>query len=206
MKKNTVRQNNWGFTLIEVMVAVSIISLISSLVVTSLNVARAKGNDAATISQVHQIQNAFFIETITNANDLPNPGSAATYYCLGKSGVQTCNFWGFTGPGALHGNNIVKASLVSGGLVGEPSSRPVVIGGLLYDAYLYKCRSITVLPEGSVCTGAIYWAQSSHTACTIGVEVFSGVGGRVCGQDAGAETVNNIDMGCPPRPLGGLTC
>lgn len=190
MKKTTSRQNR-GFTLIEVMVVVSIISLISSIIITSINVAKAQGNDAATISQVHEIQNAFFIETITNGEHMPNPGSTAMYYCLGKSSAETCDFWGLTGQSILHGNDIVKAGLVSGGLSGEPSSAPVVIDGLLYKGYLYKCRDIS--PE-NVCAAAIYWAQSRYTACTIGVEVYSGAGGRVCGQDAGANTVNNVDL------------
>jgi len=48
-----------GFTLIEILVVVSIISLLVSIVLAVTASAKAKAHDAATIIQVHQIQTAF---------------------------------------------------------------------------------------------------------------------------------------------------
>ncbi|MBI3305882.1 type II secretion system protein [Candidatus Nomurabacteria bacterium] len=47
---------NKGFTLIELLVVVAIISLLSSVVLVSLNTARAKARDVKRISEIKQIQ------------------------------------------------------------------------------------------------------------------------------------------------------
>jgi len=47
-----------GFTLIELLVVISIISLLSSVVLSSLNVARAKARDAQRMTQLKQIATA----------------------------------------------------------------------------------------------------------------------------------------------------
>src|SRR3989338_6197635 len=54
-KKNKIK----GFTLIELLVVVAIISLLSSIVMASLNSARVKARNAARLSAVHELVNAF---------------------------------------------------------------------------------------------------------------------------------------------------
>jgi len=46
---------NKGFTLIELLVVISIISLLSTIVLASLNTARAKARDAATVQNIKQL-------------------------------------------------------------------------------------------------------------------------------------------------------
>ncbi len=54
-----------GFTLIELLVVISIIGLLSSVVLTSVNSARAKARDARRITDLKQIQTAleFYYDT-----------------------------------------------------------------------------------------------------------------------------------------------
>ncbi len=51
-------QKKKGFTLIELLVVISIISFLSSIVLASLNTARAKARDVQRISDMKQLQNA----------------------------------------------------------------------------------------------------------------------------------------------------
>ena len=48
--------NQKGFTLIELLVVVAIIGILSSVVLASLNTARAKGSDAAVQAAMHNLQ------------------------------------------------------------------------------------------------------------------------------------------------------
>jgi prepilin-type N-terminal cleavage/methylation domain-containing protein len=50
-----------GFTLIELLVVISIISMLTSVVLASLNDARAKARDIRRIQDLNQIRNAFFL-------------------------------------------------------------------------------------------------------------------------------------------------
>lgn len=52
------RAKSKGFTLIELLVVIAIIGLLSSVVLASLNTARARARDAQRISNVKQIQTA----------------------------------------------------------------------------------------------------------------------------------------------------
>jgi len=184
MKSNFLKTGR-GFTLIEVMVVVAIISLLSSIIITITSVAKAKGNDMATISQVHEIQNAF--QTAAVSQSLPIPaGGSSSYSCIGtgqtgQNGV--CTFWGLP----LDGDNNVKDTLVNGGFSNVPKSVPITVDGLAYNGYVYKLNSFTNGP-------AIYWAQSNNTPCIIGTQVLSGAGGIVCEQDAGSNSTANVEM------------
>ena len=54
-------KNQNGFTLIELLVVISIISLLSSIVITSLNSARSKSRDIRRISDLREVRNAMFL-------------------------------------------------------------------------------------------------------------------------------------------------
>jgi prepilin-type N-terminal cleavage/methylation domain-containing protein len=73
MKINKAR----GFTLVELLVVISIIGLLSSVVLASLNTARGRSKDAAIIAEVIQLRNLMHLEysdTGSYAGLQGNPG------------------------------------------------------------------------------------------------------------------------------------
>lgn len=80
------RRNNKGFTLIELLVVIAIIGMLSSVVLASLNSARAKARDARRIADMKQIANA--IELYMSDNARYPAGIAA---CTGGSYSEPIN-------------------------------------------------------------------------------------------------------------------
>ena len=83
--------NYKGFTLIELLVVISIIGILSSLVVVSLNDARAKARDARRLSDIRQMANVFAIEATQGADVAEITGCSATTV---EKNTRSC-----TGPG-----------------------------------------------------------------------------------------------------------
>ena len=67
-----------GFTLIELLVVVAIISLLSSVVMTSLNSARAKGRDAQRTQSIHSVQLALELY-FSDHSAYPSDGGAGPW-------------------------------------------------------------------------------------------------------------------------------
>ena len=168
--------------MIELLVVVSIIGILSSILIVYLGQARLKAVDARTINQVRQVQNTLLADHSVGT-DMPNPGSSGTFYCIGNT---NCIFWGIL----LSNNTAVASALATAFPAGIPTS-PVIIDNIQYDDYVYKCKDL----NGGVCSAAVYWAQSTYTSCPSGsTQVLEGVGGRVCGQNAGGLGTSNVEI------------
>lgn len=84
--------NKKGFTLIELLVVIAIISLLSSVVLSSLNSARQKARDAQRVSNLTEIRTALEMYYHDNGS-YPSPGVAWR---------SECNEWG-----GLAANNVI---------------------------------------------------------------------------------------------------
>ena len=82
---NTPR--NKGFTLIELLVVISIIGLLSSVVLASVNEARARARDARRISDLNQIRNALALYYSQNGNYV---GTGSGCGSAGAGSVPRC--------------------------------------------------------------------------------------------------------------------
>ncbi len=84
-----------GFTLIELMVIVSIIGLLSSIIFAQLNTARIKGQNARRVADRRQVATAF---TLYNAatNGTSWPDSGGTWRCLAPTS-ESCWSGTYTG-------------------------------------------------------------------------------------------------------------
>ena len=79
-----------GFTLVELLVVISIIGLLSSIVLTSVNSARAKARDARRIADLNQIRTA--LEFYFDANGF-YPQSDCGWDCNGYRYSYTPSSW-----------------------------------------------------------------------------------------------------------------
>jgi prepilin-type N-terminal cleavage/methylation domain-containing protein len=82
-----------GFTLIELLVVIAIIGILSTIVLFSINTARARARDSARISNVKQVQNALEMYYSENGSYPISAGgnwagSGADYGTLGITGVN----------------------------------------------------------------------------------------------------------------------
>ncbi len=118
------RQSNKGFTLIELLVVIAIIGILSSVVLASLNSARAKGRDATRISQLKEMQKALEI-----------------YFLDKGSYPSTSNNWHGTSANCAGGSAIASLNpLVTGGYISTIPEDPQPSGGNA--CYLYRSNGV----------------------------------------------------------------
>jgi prepilin-type N-terminal cleavage/methylation domain-containing protein len=80
---------NRGFTLIELLVVIAIIGILASVVLASLNSARAKGSDAAIKSSINNARAQAELYYDSNGNSYDPAGSTNTGVCSQAGGVAT---------------------------------------------------------------------------------------------------------------------
>ncbi len=78
--------NYRAFTLIEVLVVISILTLLSSIIFVNVQDSRAQARDAVKKQQAHEVQNALSMYHIANKG---YPGNSETVYKEGDSGYDT---------------------------------------------------------------------------------------------------------------------
>ena len=130
-----------GFTLIELMVAISIIGTLSSSVLASLQNAKAKSRDTVRAEEMNQVKTAMTMYANDHNGALPNPpvidpslvSPGGFAYCIGVGTGNSCfSGWGVNGPrGSTLVDNVLAPYLSR--LPREPiKSDPSNIGGYTY--------------------------------------------------------------------------
>ncbi len=89
-------QKQSGFTLIELLVVIAIIGLLASIILASLNTARAKGRDARRLADLHSIETALALYASDNNGKYPpSPATAYTGNCSSFGSYPTSGPTGY---------------------------------------------------------------------------------------------------------------
>jgi prepilin-type N-terminal cleavage/methylation domain-containing protein len=147
-------KNNKGFTIIELIVVIAVISLLASIVLTNVNGFMAKARDAKRKGDIHQLVVAFNL-VAGAAGSFPSVGGTA---CIGLGAANSC----MSGlQDNLHGNDLLQTQLKT--VMSSPPLDP--LPNRTWNAYAYT--------DGLVCPGCqmpcpngnyILWMPDSGTA------------------------------------------
>lgn len=164
-----------GFTLIELLVVISIISLLSSVVLSSLNTARARAANAKVLSEKRSLQTAVQMFT-TDSGNFPYPGNQS-YHCLGSSNCSFANT-------AFAPSTAGDLSSLTTTYVRRASTNPTVtISGQSYAGPLYLCNTVS---SGRCTRATLYFTIANATTCPGGSTLTNlGTNGVLCEADAG---------------------
>ena len=89
-------QKQSGFTLIELLVVIAIIGLLASIILASLNTARAKGRDARRLADLHSIETALALYASDNNGKYPvSVSSSYSSNCSSYGGYPTSGPTGY---------------------------------------------------------------------------------------------------------------
>lgn len=151
MKMRLPKQNQQGFTLVEILIVMGIVGLIASVIMTSVALARAKGRDAKRKSDLTQMHKALEIYYNTN-NSYPHtcvPGptcaiASARWYGLAANG--TAGFKDLSGATGYIPN--LAPTFISN-LPVDPSGNTTNWSGYIYksDGVTYKIVAHATGPE-----------------------------------------------------------
>lgn len=165
------RLHSKGFTLVELLVVISLISLLSSVVFASVNSTRAKARDAKTVADIRQLVLA--LNLAADATGGTYPSSGGVWRCLGQTPAGQCWFQGggpYTGLDSL--NNALTPYINP--IPRDPNPENGMHGVAFY---LYHSNDSDYAGQGAY----IHWGyENSGTPCSGRAGVWTGYGGPFC--------------------------
>lgn len=114
--------NKKGFTLVELLVVIAIIGMLASIVLSSLNTARAKSRDSWRLQELVQLKTALELYYSKN-NRYPSPSSDA--------GVYSCGGWDASADGTFIAQLVADGDLPN---ISDPN-RDATCGNFAYYRY-----------------------------------------------------------------------
>ena len=106
-----LREMNQRFTLIELLIVISIIAILSSMLLPQLSKARAKSKEALCLNNIKQQLVGFHIYADDHDENLPPGGGNSDYPSYGPEAIYFNNRSWSLGLGTLHLDNIIKTEI-----------------------------------------------------------------------------------------------
>jgi len=122
-----IKTTTKGFTIIELLVVMAIISTLSGVILASLQYARQKAYNNARVDSVDQLANAVNLYLTNNLNVYPSTNG--TWKCIGLASGSTCWTGNYTGLDSLNTTFLT----VMTGLPKDPTP-----GQMYSDYYVYN--------------------------------------------------------------------
>lgn len=154
MKKNIRSKSNAtakGFTLVELLVVISIIGLLSSIVLSSLSVARSKARDTQRISDIHNLQTALELYRASN-------GAYPT-----QASVSVIGTW--PGSGGLGGSQLGFLVPESAYAIGSPRGGPASMSTALAPLVSNNNIAAIPVPPGTTFYGYVSQTTANNASC-----------------------------------------
>ena len=161
-----INRKNKGFTLIELMVVISIMALLSSVILSSVTKARDKAQNSATVQGINQylsVLDRYFLDKGYYPNPFSNPVSmtmrgtgSQQIVCLGSQGGTACQQPSYVDP--------VFLAQLQPYYTAWPNPAPYGVNGKLKGA-LYWITTTTSLPYENIVI--ISWQKPYYEPCVI---------------------------------------
>ena len=172
----TVSRTKKGFTLVELLVVVSIIGLLSSVVIATIQDARAKNDDTQRNAVAEEYQKALALY-YSDYGSYPYPTTTdGNWYCLGDYADGFCGFMTSANPAGLIPVNSQVSTVLSPKYFSKlPSTKPFAfdfLGDLeTFEGPIYKCFNYSSITPPVCSEGLLQWMLNhSSSKCIQGAQ------------------------------------